>query len=241
VTTLKPQPARDFLDVAVPNCLRRTQGRETFAVGDSLIVKRTLERPRPGLWPWFRSRSPGQVEFEALRALEASGVRVPRGIDWAVDKRERDRVSVCVMERVPHAQTVRSFLERASQAEQREVSRRLLDLVARFHGAGFIHRDLYLQHVLVRSSDGELVLIDVGRARRSVRWRSRWYVKDLASLLHSTPTCVSEREKLRFLAAWLDVRRIKSRNARRRWARTIQRKALRIAVHVPKDERMVTR
>jgi tRNA A-37 threonylcarbamoyl transferase component Bud32 len=237
VKAAKPLSAREFLHVHAPAYLRRTQGRETFAWGADVIVKRTLERARSGLWPWFRARSAGEREYAALRALAAAEVSVPAAFGYAEERRDGGRLSVCVMERVAHDETLRAALERASGAERRELARALLALVARFHGAGFIHRDLYLQHVLLRATDGELVLIDVGRARRRPMWRSRWYVKDLASLLHSTPGCVKAREKLAFLAGWLDVRGIKSRGARRRFAAAILRKARRIAAHVPRDER----
>ncbi len=237
MTSVKPLSAADFLDFEAPEYLRRTSGRETFAVGGEVIVKRTTERARAGLWPWFPARSAGELECEALRALATAGVNVPRAIDWTVDRRAGGRVSVCLMERVAHEWSLRQALERASPAVRRDLERRLLELVARFHASGFIHRDFYLQHVLVRASDAELVLIDVGRARRKDSWRSRWYVKDLASLLHSTPKCVGSRERLRFLARWLDAHGITSRKSRRRWAKAVSRKARRIAAHVPKDER----
>lgn len=233
--------AREFLYVEAPVCLRRTQGRETFAWGADIVVKRTLERARSGLWPWFPARSAGEREHAALRALTQAGVNVPIALGCADERRAEGRWSVCVMQRVAHDVTVREALERASPAERRDLERRLCDLVVRFHRAGFIHRDFYLPHVLVRASDGELVLIDVGRARRKSVWRSRWYVKDLASLLFSAPNQVGARARLAFLSRWLDARGITSRNARRRFARAVARKARRIAAHVPKDERGVKR
>lgn len=238
VTTRTPPAASDFLHVEAPTCLRRTQGRETFAVGDGWVVKRTRERARAGLWPWFRARSSGEREFRALQVLAQSDVSVPRAVDWAEERSPSSRVSVCVMERVAHAETLRERLARARPAERRELARALLELIVRFHATGFVHRDLYLQHLLVRSEDGVLVLIDVGRVRRRPAWRPRWLVKDLASLLHSSPDAVSAREKLRFLAGWLDARGIHARGARRRWARAIESKRARIAAHVPKDERV---
>jgi serine/threonine protein kinase len=241
VKAVKPLSAREFLDVEAPVCLRKTQGRETFAWGDEVVVKRTLERARSGLWPWFPARSAGEREHAALRALAEAGVNVPAALGCAEERRAGGRLSVCVMERVAHDVTLRQALERASPAERRELERRLCDLVVRFHGAGFIHRDFYLHHVLVRARDGELVLIDVGRARRKPAWRTRWYVKDIAGLLFSTPSQVGARSKLAFLARWLHARGIRSRSARRRFARAVLRKARRIAAHVPRDERGVKR
>jgi tRNA A-37 threonylcarbamoyl transferase component Bud32 len=143
------------------------------------------------------------------------------------------------MEDVPHRCTLRDELEHADARVRGRRSAELLDLVVRLHGQGFHHRDLYLQHFLVRQGDGVLVLIDVGRVRRGRR--SRWLVKDLAALLHSTPERVTSREKLHFAAGWLDARGITGRGARRRWLRAIERKRARIAAHVPRDERSLAR
>lgn len=232
--------ARASLTSEPSDFLRRTQGRETFLWSPDVIAKRTQERARIGLWPWFRTRSSGEREFENLKALRACGVPVPQAIDWAAERRGGGRVSVCLMERIEHRLTLRELLARGTRAERREPARELGAIVTRLHTAGFIHRDLYLQHVLQQSSDGGLVLIDVGRVKRAARWRPRWYVKDLASLLHSTPANVTTRERLEFLARWLTARGITSRAVRRRWLRAVVRKARRIAAHVPRDERGTT-
>ncbi|MBL8859679.1 MAG: phosphotransferase [Planctomycetes bacterium] len=229
--------ARACLQSEPARFLRRTQGRETFVWGADQIGKRTIERARGGLWPWFRVRSAGEREHQNLLELSACGVPVPRALAWAEIRRGGERVSVCLMERIEHTATLRDLLAGAPQPARRELARELIEIVIRLHAHGFIHRDLYLQHVLQRSSDGALILIDVGRVRRARRWRTRWYVKDLASLLHSTPANVTVRERLEFLARWLTARGIVARGARRRWLRAIVRKARRIATHVPRDER----
>jgi heptose I phosphotransferase len=61
------------------------------------------------------------------------------------------------------------------------------DLVARLHGSGLHHRDLYLCHFFVKTRDDvELRLIDAARVRR-LPWmfRQRWIVKDLAQFWYS--------------------------------------------------------
>jgi tRNA A-37 threonylcarbamoyl transferase component Bud32 len=130
---------------------------------------------------------------------------------------------------------LREQLDQCGANERRRLGGQLLELVTRLHSNGFHHRDLYLQHVIVRSDDQALVLIDVGRVRRGRRMR--WLVKDLAALLHSTPERVTARERLRFAAGWLDGMEITDRVARRRLLRAVERKRERIAAHVPKDER----
>jgi hypothetical protein len=95
--------------------------------------------------------------------------------------------------------------------------RRLMDglarFVARFHAAGFVHRDLYLCHIFFDSAGAAMqaadcerafCLIDLQRVFRP-RWRGRrWVVKDLAALDFSTPADrVSRWERLRFLCRYV--------------------------------------
>ena len=96
--------------------------------------------------------------------------------------------------RDPHKQARRKRLERLAR------------FVARFHRAGFVHRDLYLSHLFMDAGgadvagEGEFCLIDLQRVFRP-RWRRRrWVVKDLAALNFSTPLeRVNARERMRFL------------------------------------------
>jgi hypothetical protein len=78
------------------------------------------------------------------------------------------------------------------------------------------------------------VLLDVGRARHQRSPRERWFVKDVAALLHSAPPAVGRRERLRFLARYLDGRGATDRGARRAFAAAALRKARRIAGHRPR-------
>jgi tRNA A-37 threonylcarbamoyl transferase component Bud32 len=241
--TLDP---REFLDCEVRVFLRRTQGRETFHTGPlpglppGCIVKRTHGAPRGESWYTRLSdrRSAGQREHQNLVALRADGILVPEAIAWCEERPIAGPVrSAVIMEHVVHAETLREALARADQRERARLCAALLAIVARLHARGWYHRDLYLQHFVVRASDGALVLIDVGRARREDRPRARWLVKDLAALLHSTPSAVTDRERLGFLARWMSAMRITARGARRSFLRAVIRKRARMAAHVPRDER----
>ena len=223
---LEPEPA-----------LRRGPGRVTFRWrrpgGPELIVKRyegasPRERLRARL-AGEAPRSPGRVEHDNLLALRALGLAVPE--PWGVH--ERGPLSLVVMEAVEHAEDLRRRLVRRPEDAQRFFDP-LFELVDRLHGAGWYHRDLYLDHFLPRADGEGLVLIDVGRARRDRRPRRRWFVKDLAALLHSTPEALRGPRTLRFLARWLDRRGLGGRRERRRWARAIVAKERRMAAHVPR-------
>ena len=109
---------------------------------------------------------------------------------------------------------------------------------ARLHAAGWYHRDLYLAHWLVTPAG--LFLVDVGRARRERAPRERWFVKDLAALLHSCPATVTAHARLRFLVLYLDARGIASHDGRKSFARAVLAKAARIAAHVPRWRDPVT-
>ncbi|MBW2282809.1 MAG: hypothetical protein JRG82_18920 [Deltaproteobacteria bacterium] len=230
--------------------LRRVPGRETFAwPGEARwIVKRFVGgEPRDFWYERLRggSRSSARREAENLLRLTADGFAVPRALAWFDEAaaRRHPRLagsqgrSALVMEYVPHAETLRGRFAVSSAAEARAWLDRLVAYVTRLHAAGWYHRDLYLQHFVLRERAGsaaaELVLLDVGRARREVQPRARWFVKDLAALQHSAPAVVSRADRLRFLRAWLrgmgeDAGELRS------WAAAVVAKAQRIAAHEPR-------
>ena len=115
---------------------------------------------------------------------------------------------------------------------------RLARFVARFHRAGFVHRDLYLSHVFITLDEEPAAtgtegserfsLIDLQRVFRP-RWRRRrWVVKDLAALNYSTPIDrVARSERLRFLCRY--VRVCDRFGSARRLAREVGAKTARMA------------
>jgi tRNA A-37 threonylcarbamoyl transferase component Bud32 len=210
--------------VEVSRVLRSLPGRETLALGPC-VVKRSTER-------WALGRSPGAIEYENLRGLARDGIPVPRALSWSAERTGSLRLarrSQVEMERVEHQETLRERLARATPAERAALGAQLLALVVRLHEHGWHHRDLYLQHFVLRGE--ELVLLDVGRARQGRSPRARWFEKDLAALLHSCPRSVSAGERLRFLARYLAARGIARR---RRWLRAILRRERKMAAHVPR-------
>ena len=239
-----PAAALERLFSAPGLCLRRMPGRETVRVDDSpfgpAVVKRFAREPARERWLARlrdrRPRSPARREFESLLGLAALGVRVPRALALLEDPISGE--SAVVMELVRHREHLAERCARTARAEP-ELVLRLARLVARLHAAGWYHRDLYLQHV-VALEDGELVLLDVGRARRQRRPRSRWFVKDLAALWHSLAPEVDRRAGWRFLVVYgralAGERRVdRAGRARlRRLAARARAKAARMAAHAPR-------
>lgn len=230
-----------LLDAEPAECLRRARGRETFVHVSApgarpWIVKRAQERDLAALAGLGR-RPLAQREHENLVRLAADGLPVPRALGWTA-RRSGARVrSLVVMERVEHAETLRERLARADARERARWSARLGALVHELHGRGWYHRDLYLQHFVVCADPaerGELALLDVARAERRTAPRERWFVKDLAALLHSVPRVVGARERLRFVARYLDARGVTERAARRAFVARVIAKERRMAAHVPR-------
>ncbi|MCX5685523.1 MAG: hypothetical protein NT049_17845 [Planctomycetota bacterium] len=79
---------------------------------------------------------------------------------------------------------------REAVARKRDLIRAMARLARRMHGAGLVHRDFYLCHLMVRPVDGGepvLHLIDMTRVGRVLgEAPDRWVVKDLAALLFSS-------------------------------------------------------
>jgi heptose I phosphotransferase len=80
-------------------------------------------------------------------------------------------------------------------------------LAARLHASGLHHRDLYLCHFFVKTSDDlELRLIDAARVR-PLPWlfRQRWIVKDLAQFWYSAKQLkIMDDQLIRWLGRYTD-------------------------------------
>lgn len=238
-----------LLDAAPLAILRRVEGRETVVCSVDCLARVPREagaqgpvivkRARAGGWSSAlrRRRCAAEKEHENLVALARAGLPVPEALGW----QQRGPRSAVAMERVAHAQTLRERLATADARERRALLGTLVVIVARMHAAGWCHRDLYLQHFVL--AERGLVLLDVGRALRvEDDWRAafgasaleRWFVKDVAALLHSTPRSVSAREQLRFAVRYFDRRGIDGRVARRAFLARVLAKERRMAAHPPR-------
>lgn len=219
--------------------LRAVHRRATLLwPGQGGVVLKRYER---GVWgdAWRERAARGAVrstarrEAENLAELAALGVPTPRALGWCGSDGWLGvrRPSALWMEAVEHAASLRDALARDGDAHRRwrdELAR----LVARLHGAGWRHRDLYLQHWLVGARG--LVLIDVGRCEREPGMRERWFVKDLAALALSCPANVPARSRLRFAARYFEQRGLSEPRAKRRMLAAALSKARRMAAHKPR-------
>ncbi len=215
--------------------VRRAAGRVTRRLSlpdGSIGFLKTY--PSPSWWTRWRSQ-PAAAAREARNqcVLRQQGFPVARPLAWGTDPEGRSFLLTSGIS----GRDLRSHLAEgwrtlvADSGQQRAWILGLAGLVARFHGLGWHHRDLYLNHFL-RQPDGSLALLALQRARCLSPLGRRWIVKDLAALESSCPAAVSRSDRLRFLLAYLDRPQLDEEV--RRWVGEVQRKALQYRRHVPK-------
>jgi len=109
----------------------------------------------------------------------------------------------------------------------------LAELIRRFHGCGYVHRDLYLSHIFFDPSaptTERFRLIDLQRVMKAEAGTRRWIVKDLAALNYSVPSpFATDTDRLRWLTRYLGFRKLDA--AARRLVYRVVGKTQRIAWH----------
>ncbi len=187
--------------------------------------------------------SPARVEWDNLRALRRAGFDVPEPV--AVGEESAGigfpQRSFLVTREVPGRPLDAVLAEgwpdphqRGTRRARDAVLRDVAGMIRRFHANGFIHKDLYLGHLIVAPDPrwGRPYFIDLQRVEQRFPPRRRWLVKDLAALLLSAPSSVSRSDKLRFLLTYLCKTRLDP--LARRWARDILAKSERMSRHRPR-------
>lgn len=153
-------------------------------------------------------------EYAACRHLQQAGVAAPtvaafgeRG--WNPAR----RLSFVVCDALVGRESLETLTERwVSRPPDGRERRRLVMAVAAFvsdlHGAGVVHRDLYICHLLAdlaayAAGRVDLAVLDLHRAQIHAKIPRRWLRRDLAALLYSVLDLpLSRREWLRFVRAY---------------------------------------
>jgi hypothetical protein len=151
-------------------------------------------------------RSPARREAENLAGLALAGVSVPAPLAyWESSPRgltapgSRFWGSLLLMEYLPHRETLHDLVW-AGDSRARPLLGELAGIVGDMHGAGWYHRDLYMEHVIL--SERGLAILDAGRARQQARPLARWFEKDLAALWTSRSPELPKRANMQFLYRW---------------------------------------
>jgi tRNA A-37 threonylcarbamoyl transferase component Bud32 len=244
----------DLSDLAAPRAVDGTSPAEISALAaanpDSRLA--VLKRFRGGepRDAWFEvlhsavERSPARREAENLAGLAAASVPVPRALGyWESVPRglgrpgKRFGSSMLLMEYVPHTETLRDVVW-AGGGRGGLLLGKLAPLVGAMHGAGWYHRDLYMEHVIL--GPGGLCLLDAGRARHQERPLARWFAKDLAALWTSRAPGMDKRANMLFLARWGEAFGMATQgrplrgSELRKWLGPIQKRGQRIQAHAPR-------
>jgi len=178
---------------------------------------------------WLKSASPGAVEAINIERLARDGIAAMQLVAYGerVDSRGGRESFVITEELTGFAQLDHYLREHfgptpdRTAAEERDLRRLLAsvaDVAARFHNAGYNHRDLYCCHFFVRRTDDgrfDVRLIDLQRVEQR-RWlRRRWIVKDLAQLAYSTPReRISCTRQLALIKQYLGIKRLRPSDKR---------------------------
>ena len=147
-----------------------------------------------------------RAEVEALEAARDLGLPAPRLAGWGVAGRgpagQRSFVLTDALEVQARASDLR--LPDLAPARRRRLTRALGHAVGSLHRAGWVHQDLYLEHVLLVAGTAEgLALVDLHRTLRPRLRGERGRVKDLAALLDSARRGGATRaDELAFLSAY---------------------------------------
>lgn len=138
----------------------------------------------------YASNAPARTEWDALQAVQAAGVPTMQPVAMGAG----EAGGFIIVTAVPGDALSRRMDElltcRGSDPVVHEgLAAQLGQLAAKLHAAGLAHRDLYTAHVFVDEVDGrlDLYLIDLARVFTPLRWKWRWWLKDLAQLKFSLP------------------------------------------------------
>ncbi len=187
---------------------------------------------------WPAAQDEARREWEAIHRLRAQGFKTAEPVAVGQSRRGGLVVRSLVMTaEVANARPAHELWPTLDAAQRRQLIGALARWTARFHAAGYVHKDLYLSHFLVtpgtEDARPELVCIDLQRVTQP-RWlRTRWRVKDLAQLAYSARAAGARPvELLRFYQIYAGRTRLQTSD--RRLIRRIWRRVRRLEQRAPR-------
>nr|WP_300310975.1 lipopolysaccharide kinase InaA family protein [Halomonas sp.] len=129
---------------------------------------------------WF-AQSDARKEYLSMRILHRTGLRTPRFHGWGLSLNPVNRnASLLLMERIEHAQMGGDRFREMDEPCREQLLDRVADEVLMLAKAGYLHRDLHLNNLLV-TPDNELIWVDA-HLRRMPNNPSRQWPALLATL-----------------------------------------------------------
>ncbi|HEY5298763.1 MAG TPA: lipopolysaccharide kinase InaA family protein [Verrucomicrobiae bacterium] len=190
--------ADDFLALKGGAVVRAVPGRTTRRIelkspgGSRLITYLKCYECAPTVlcrWPGLTRRIINESlnEWRQIQNLRKFGLPTAEAIASGWRQVENGRIDGFIM--TAEIRGARSGYDywAANHSQSRHLIQQIADLARRFHQAGFIHKDFYLDHIFMAEGNGEvdLTLIDLQRVLGPGKFRERWLLKDFGSLLYS--------------------------------------------------------
>ena len=227
--------------------LRRTSRLELRRPGggvQTVYLKRYLPGYLSSLSRLFRRLRGHSIdeawdEWEAGVQISALGIptldMIARGQD--ASQAGEVRSSFIMTAELTDAQEGHHYAKTLDRVERRRLLRQVAELTRRLHTAGWVHKDLYLGHYLVKPTRPErsIFLIDLQRCARPGWFVQRWRIKDLAALAYSSLKAGVTRSDL--AAAYRIYRENRRLDAPgRRLARQVLRRVSWLKTRTPKHD-----
>ena len=177
---------------------------------------------------WLRWPGAGDEAMQEWRALhDVRSLGIPTAVPIAVGQERVSglvRRSFLMTAEIAGAVEGHTWMAALPTEERRQFLRRVATMARRFHGAGLVHKDFYIGHVLVAPVGGapDLFLIDLQRVMKPSWFRARWLLKDLGAMAYSTLNAKATSGML--MRAYLDYSNAKTLGPREK---SIARAALR--------------
>jgi heptose I phosphotransferase len=114
-------------------------------------------------------------------------------------------------------------------AHKRALLLQIADIGKTMHEAGVCHRDFYICHLLLISTDEQLTVIDLHRALIKANLAERWIVKDIAGLYFSAMDVgLTRRDLLRFMKRYRGCSLRETLNKDRQFWLAVEKRARRL-------------
>ena len=188
--------------------------KSDFVYHQRLVVKRyNVRKPSDALLDLIRP-SKATFAFRKARLLEDIGIPVAAAIA-AGDAPRRSLVQHCylIIERVPGAQTYRTFFEAGGDPAH---ARTLGTLIGRVHGNGLRHRDLRYENLL-EDDQGKTWFIDMEGIRVQLLPRPNRVLRDLRALYRNFARFQAKPTPGVLATFWRHYLREQPRGARRQF------------------------